>query len=251
MYRFLPAFLLLAPLAGCGVRAPVREATYGLLDAIQNPPPQDKLARDLRMLVQAYVERALAAGPPEDLGKLAGRITTGVLKATAATAPEERAVVGMMVSEVLRSSVAAMKQELPALERTGARLAQGAGDAGAKLVRGAMDASVEKLHREVDGAGEGPLAQALFTMAQRTPGATVRGATEGLRAELSTCQGGEGAGCGVDLVRSTSRSMVVGVLEGVRQEAGIWLLALALGLGVLVTGVTALIAFAARHRHGA
>src|SRR4051812_31765450 len=103
--------LLLGSLAGCGTRGSVRDATYGLMDAIQDLPQNDRLARDLRALVQTYAERALKAGPPEDLGKMAGRITTEILKAGAATAPEERKAVAMLVSEALRSGMAAMKQE--------------------------------------------------------------------------------------------------------------------------------------------
>jgi hypothetical protein len=247
----LLAVALSGSLAACGVRAPVRDATYGLLDAIQNPPPNDTLARDLRVLVQTYVERALRAGPPEDLSKIAGRITAEVLKATGEAAPEERKLVGSMVSEALRSSLVTLEQELPALERTGARLApaleRGAGEAGARLLHGAMDTSVTQLEQQVGGTGEGPLAQALLAMARRTAGATVRGATEAARAEMAACQSGEAPGCGVDVVRSMSRSMVIGVLDGVRHEVGLWLLVLAFCLGLALAGAAAGVAHVLRH----
>ncbi len=239
-------------LAGCAARVPVRDATYGLLDAIQDPPPNDKLARDLRTLVQAYVERALRAGPPEDLSKIAGRITGEVLRAAGDAAPAERELVGMLVGEALRSGLGAIEQNLPNLERTGARLApalgRGAGEAGAGLLRGAMGASLDQLERRAESSGDGPLAQALLAMVQRTAGATVRGATDAVRAEAAACQAGEGPGCGVDLVRSTSRSLVIGAIEGVRQEAGVWLLILAFCLGLAIAGAAAGVVNAVRRR---
>jgi len=239
---------LLSSLAGCaGSRTPVREATYGVFDAIQNPPPGDVLARDLRRLVQAYVERALKAGAPEDLGKLAGRITSEVLQATAATAPATRRLVGTLVNEALRTGIAVLDPELPALERTGARVAH-------ELERGASDAleaSLARLERAADGAGEGSLAHAAIALAERTAGATVHGATEGLRAEVAACQVGGGPDCGVDLVRATSRSLVAGAIEGVRHEMGSWLLLLAFALGALVAATAAGLVHLARHRPSA
>jgi hypothetical protein len=232
--------LLLGLVAGCaGVRTPVRDATYGVFDAIQNPPPGDQLARDLRRLVQVYVERALKAGPPEDLGKMAGRISTEVLKSTAATAMEQRKLVGVMVSEALRSGITTLDHELPALERASAT--------GSRLVSDAMKSSLAQLEQQADGAGEGPLAHAVLEMAQRTAGATVRGATEGLRAEMVADQGA-GTAHGGDAVQSFSRSMVAGAIQGLRQELGIWLLMVAFGLGLLAAGTTMAIVHVARRR---
>jgi hypothetical protein len=243
---------LLGSLAGCGggVRAPVRDATYGIFDAIQNPPPGDVLARDLRRLVQAYVERALQAGPPEDLSKIAGRITSEVIAATAASAPEARRLIGMMVDEALRTGAARLREELPVLGQTGARLTRelerSAEGVTARVVRGALETSLVELEREArGGAGDGPLAHAAQAMAERAARATVLGATEGLRAEAAPC---EGPGCGVDLVRSASRSMVAGAIEGVRGEVGPWLLVLAFGLGVVVSAVALGIVHLARRR---
>lgn len=230
--RFFTALLMLVLLAGCGTRASTRDAAYGLMDAIQHPPPGDRLSADLRSLVQAYAERALKAGPPEDISKLAGRITTEVLKATADAAPDQRKLIGMMVNETLSSAMAAIKKEMPSVEQTSAQVAS------------ALERSAGGVLHEAAAQVD---QQALLAMAERTAGATVRGATEGLRAEMSACQGSD---CGGDYVRATSRSVVAGAIEGVRQEAGLWLLALAFGLGFLLAGATAGIAHMVRHRHG-
>ncbi len=188
--RSILTVLALLGVAGCTARAPAREAMYGVLDAIQTPPPDDTLAREVRTLIQAYVERALRAGPPEDLGQLAARLTTEVLRASAKTAPETRALVGVMVSEALRASLATLERELPGLERTGARLAPAieghAERAGASLVRGVVDESLARIEAEPGGA-DGPLAGALLAMTERAASATARGAAEGLRASL--CEG--------------------------------------------------------------
>ncbi len=247
--RTIPtAILLIGFSSGCAARAPARDATYGVLDAIQNPPPNDALARDVRALLQAYVERALRAGPPEDLGQLAARLTTEVMRATAKTAPETRALVGAMVNEALLAGLATLKRELPDLERTGARLAPAieghAERAGARLVRGVVDESVATIDHAPGGA-PGPLAGALLAMAERTADATARGAAEGLRAEL--CTGG-GASCGEDVIRATSRSAAMGAIEGVGREIGVWLLLSAFVTGAVVAAIAAWIVTMARRR---
>jgi hypothetical protein len=237
--------LLAASTAGCNARVPARDATYGVLDALQDPPRNDTLAREVRTLVQAYVERALQAGPPEDLGHLTEHITSEILKAVDAHAPQERSLVQGLVSGALRAGMATLRQEMPAIEQTGARLApviaRHAGEAGALVVRGAIEETRTQMEREPGGVAGSRLADGVVLLAQRSAGAAVRG----VRDEIATCRGVAGAQCEGDPLRSASRSIVMGAIDGVRRELGVWLLIVAFALGLLVAGTGAAIVWAA------
>jgi hypothetical protein len=229
--------LLAAALAGCGgARSPARDATFGVLDALQRPPREDRLANDLRTLVQRYAERALASGPPEDLGALSGRIAASVLREVERPTPELRALVHALVGETLQTGIVTVRRELLAGERQAPRVRPGA-------ILAQREISTQPAAIERAPLGEGPIARGLSRVAEETAGATVRGAAEGLRAELPACADGA---CRLELVRGASRSMVQGALEGVQAALGAWIAAVAIALGAVFLGSAALVVWAVR-----
>ena len=230
--------LTLGALLGCGcVRGPAREATYGFLDAVQHPPPDDRLALDLRTLAQRYVERALQAGPPKEPAEIVASITARVMEELAAHTPEQRRITAELVREAVEVAIRSADRELPSLARTGRRFGEGlshaARGAGTMFTRGAMEETLAQLEPGIDEPREGPLSRALARAAQRTAGAVVHGAAEELRTEIALC---EGRACGPDPMRAASRSAMMGAIEGVGRSIGPWLMAIAFVLGAIVTG---------------
>ncbi|MFT3764714.1 MAG: hypothetical protein QM820_04235 [Minicystis sp.] len=218
------SLVLLVALIGCGgARAPARDATYGFLDALENPPQGDRLARDLRTLLERYLERALAAAPPKDMSEIIADISGKVIDELAAHTPEQRRIVTSIVSAAVDAAFTSAGRHLPSLAQTSSASKANQTARGTALGAGLGD------------TGQRPIEQTLERVTEEATGAVVRGATAGLRAEVASCEGDR---CGPDLVRTATRSAVVGAIEGVGRSIGVWLMAIAFLFGaVLALGV--------------
>lgn len=244
-------------LPGCvgGVRAPAREATMGVVDAIVNPDPKNELAVKINHLVDKYVESALKAGPPPGIDRMTQDVAEGLIKAVSAHAPEERALIRALVHDAVTSTIGAVKQEImpssAGMRRSGSDLGQGLVDsvtrheddilrimvqsgsaAGRSLTRATSGEIVEQLTTNLEE--NSPLSQALISSTERTSAALVRGMTMGLTSEMSDCSNRDPALCKDDLVRRMSRSAAMGFTEGVGRKLQIWELALAAVGGVVL-----------------
>jgi hypothetical protein len=277
MRACVPAVLTVAlPMAllGCvGLRTPARDATLGVLDAIQNPPSSDRLVIDLRTLLQRYVERALAAGPPANFGDLAANVTARVLREAGTFAPEAQAFVRSAVEEALRAGFAVTAEEVPrltpelaaatrALTSAAARgvadqapllsqeIALAAQRSANAAVRGAASGASDALEAQVrHGEGMSPVVVALAQAAELFAAALVRGAAAGLHAEVGTCVGAEGGACSLnDLARRAGSAATQGALDTAEPRALPWLIGGAMGLGAVLLGCAALVARAIAKR---
>jgi hypothetical protein len=255
-------------LLGCiDVRAPARDATLGVLDAIQNPPSSDRLVIDLRTLLQRYVERALAAGPPMNFSDLAANVTARVLREAGTFAPEAQAFVRGAVEEALRAGFAVTTEEVPRLtpelaaatRAMAGAAARGVADQAPLLsheialaaqrsanaaVRGAASGASDALEAQLrHGEGMSPVVLALAQAAELVAAAMVRGAASGLHADVASCVGNEREACGFnDLVRTTGSAATQGALDTAGRRIGPWLIGGAVGLGAVLLGCAALIA---------
>jgi hypothetical protein len=197
--RLLLLSILFAAIGCGGLRLPAKSAALGALEAIDRPPPDAEIARKVGRLLEQYVDRALAAGPPPGVEELSASATRGAVKGFG-----EAASVEQMASGAARALTSGASQEL-----------------------------ATNMNDWVGPDAQGPLADAMAALAARSAGAAVQGATAALKNELATCEPGQGEPCLPDMARILSRSVARGASEGVGRGID-WVavsLAFVLGLG--------------------
>jgi hypothetical protein len=228
-------------LFGCGatVKQPAKDATLGALEALDAPSgnSNDKLARKLGLVLERYLDGALANGDPPGVQEITSNVTSGAVKGLVSTVPEQRWLAKHLISSSIQTAVDTFVDERGSISRVAALAGE---EAALGLVRGmttregvdgeemsalaavSSDAG-KRLAKAMAGEmttwlgpdAKGPLSEAMAAAAERAAGAAVRGALAAARDEVAQCPGTPEKPCIQDVVRALSRSAAMGASEGV------------------------------------
>jgi len=248
--------------AGCQLppaRGVARDATWGVMDGLSHPPPEDRLAVKIHTLAERFVDQALEPGTPPAIGEISAQVTEGVLAELSSSAPEIRRMVGPIVHEAVAAGLAALTggdgSLTTTMSQTGETLSSGVirglareRSAIATLAREASAAAAESFAQvassrlasvKSDLRGNGrvdDLGSAIAAIVQQASAAAVAGALGELDRQLADCTGPPEE-CPPNVVRRIGRSAAIGATEGVQREIELWPLALSFVIGAAVAAL--------------
>jgi hypothetical protein len=190
------------------------------------------------------------------VGKLAGKVgdreqikqlTEGVSRRSVGAAvsaigqPEQLADVRRIAAELAAGTVSGASRAL-GLGLPGA--SEGMGELGTRarpgatpvegFARQAAGGFARQMAAELGRAGDGALAESLAATTEQVAGAMARGARGELAPLFPECRGADSGRCLDQAIERVSRATAAGVVTGIREALGVWLLALAFGGGALL-----------------
>lgn len=251
------AFILSCTMiVGCGaIRAPARDATTGMIDALEHPGAENRLTGKIHTLLEKTVDEALDPNSPPKAAALARDITSGALQAMASQSPEQRALVQAMVHDAVVAALAAAKEEMRGMPQSAGQtgesltnglvqgvvrndaaiaslIGQSTHAAGQELVRGASDQLAVSF-----GDNMGPdsvIGRAINATAERASAGLMQGIALQLSNEDLACASKDPKLCQGDILRRASRSISMGMTEGVGQKLSYWHLVAASAVGIVL-----------------
>ena len=242
--RLCGAAILAISGLGCpatSFRAPGRELTLGVFDALQHP--DDPLIGKLRTLLDRELDAALAGPTPKKPGDTLGRMLSNALKAAgdqlASSMPGARREIVAIVREAVRAIGADARSELIQMGPTLgtfvsdvlSHAAEGvlthrqelidlAGDvarrAGHEFMRGATEGILDVVQERIGPDGRGPLSNATLAAGERSSKAQMAGMVAAITDAFPTiCPQENRSACIHALVQSYARSATAGAVEGI------------------------------------
>jgi hypothetical protein len=221
MAWLVPAVALVATQPGCGglARNAAKSATEGVVGKLAGKVGDRE---GIKQLTEGVSRRTVGGvvnllGEPEqlaDMQRIAAALAAGTVSGASGAALGAHGRVDRAGERGSREVHRATPVEAVAQQAVGA-------------FSGAM---IDELGR----TGDGPLADSLSATTAQVAGAMARGARGELAPLFPECQGADAAGCLDRAVERVSRATSAGVVAGIREALGVWLLALAFGGGAFL-----------------